>query len=108
MDSRGNALRLIGFKSNLGLNGRTILCPDGKTTFAALIEEADPLDPQMPIGDDLREYHCIHVIRESAPALNSQDEVRADTDRFKIVKRIDNEANPIIKFYAVKIVPEDT
>lgn len=97
----------MGFKANLALNGRQFLAPDGKALFQGLIEEMDPLDPNMPLGDDIRENHWIHVLRPPVDVV-SQQEIRAGTDRFKIIKRVDNPANPVVKFQAVKITTLDT
>lgn len=107
MDSYGNFLRTLGVKASLPVNGRQFISPDGKALFEGLLEEVDPLDPNMPLGDDLREYSYINVLRPPVEIV-SQQEIRAGTDRFKIVKRIDNPAGLMVKFFAVKIVPEDT
>ena len=89
----------VRLKSNLPTTGKQ---------FTAIIEPITPIDPSMELGSDWRELSVVHVKRADAPALEMNDRVQdEDGNKWKIVKREDNPADFVTKFWAVFVTEDD-
>lgn len=88
-------------------NGKTVK-KDENVIFQAVIASADPLDPNLDLGSDPREYMKIDVLRPT-PNLSAQDKclIVEDGQQIRIVKRMDNPVDPYVTFYAMKITAKD-
>jgi hypothetical protein len=66
----GEIARVEGYRAQLVFNGKqvTVITATGNSTFTALVEEGAIIDPNMPLGEDLREVTLIHALRSEAPA----------------------------------------
>lgn len=108
MDTLGNLARVEGFLANLEWNGKTVK-KNENIIFKALIAAADSLDPNLDLGADPREYMTMDVLKPT-PNLAAQDIVLMveDNQEIKVVKRLDNPADPFIRFYAVKVTDKDS
>lgn len=100
----GEDARVEGFSANLEWNGRACFGPNGDSA-QMLVADADSLDPNMPLGEDLREYVTLDCVG-GLPPWKIQDIITFDGNKkVRLVKRLDNPANPFNRFYAVKVVP---
>ena len=95
------------------------------TKFKGIYNPVPPLDPNMPLGSDIREFATLEVLNENYPTdLESQDEIKKvvpqvgdDTDPgaataptppiWSVVRRENDPGDPCVRLWLVKIVPED-
>lgn len=113
-ESVGNLIRIAGFKANVDVNGKTVEVVDAKinppATFRALVSSTTAIDPNSPLGTDLREADVVETLRDWLPAsllvstTPGQIAAKVDGVRFKMTKREDNIANPFVRFDVVKVV----
>lgn len=99
----GNDIRLMGYRSNLATNGSTVETPYG--SISALVAMDTMITCDGPTGEDAREMVSIDTQRGDISAqLKSQDKVTVDGQVLRIVRRDDNPANPITRFWAQKVL----
>lgn len=113
-DSTGNLLRVEGFKVNAQVNGKTVKVTDaaiaGQPEFTALVETAPVVDPDMPLGPDIREASVIWTLRDWLPATmraaTTPAVIAASIDglAFEMTKREDNVATPFVRFDVVRVL----
>lgn len=113
-DSVGNALRVEGFNANVAVNGKTVKVTDtaiaGQPEFLALVETAPVVDPDMPLGSDIREASVIWTLRDWLPttmrATTTPAIIAATIDgvAFEMTKREDNVATPFVRFDVVRVL----
>ncbi len=74
-----------------------------------LVEDADYIDQQFLLGEDVREFMRVHLLRGSnSGVISAQDILVLDDGQLvKVVKRVDNPANPFVRFYAIKTTASD-
>ncbi len=75
-----------------------------------LVEDADYIDQQFLLGEDIREYMRVHFLRSNnvPDEINAQDVwVLDDGQSVKVTKVVDNPANPFVRFYAIKTTAKD-
>lgn len=106
----GDRMRLAGYEANKRINGREIRLLTSDVTFVALVNEAASIDPDMPLGSDLREHLTIECRQDEVPTelmdalAKSQVEAECMGEKIMITKREDNPASPFARFEAVKVV----
>jgi len=106
--SLGLDARREGFLAQLDVDGRTVtpLSEETNTPFQALLETQSVLDPDLPLGSDLREVTIAHVLAEDDPESKSGDHWRDDQqNKWKVVKREDNPADFTVKYNLMRLVP---
>jgi hypothetical protein len=111
----GQIARLEGFATQLDVDGRAFQVfgrggnPLG--TFCGLFAVVPPVDPNMGLGNDLREYSIITFLSTPATAQITIDsrahDVSTNTD-WRIRKRVDNDADFTTEFWVTKKLAKDT
>jgi len=86
---------------------RSFIIESGKLagqTFVATMVSAQVIDPDMPLGNDIRERVDLYVLRPG-PALERGDRITEDDgDTWKIGEREDNSVDVETKYTLIKVV----
>src|SRR5712672_3417048 len=78
----------------------------GPLTFVGILEPITDVDVASELGSDLREISFLHAKRTTVTELLLKDDrVTDDTGAtWKIAKRTDNPADPIVKFWVIVVI----
>ncbi len=108
---------LAAFDDHLDSDGQEFEHQRTSEGFVAIIEVKPPIDPRLELGSDLREHAIISGRRDVIPDMRHGDVITQLTglwftedtppQPWKIIKREDNPADIAIKYWIVRIAPED-
>lgn len=121
----GLEILLEGFKARLDVYGEELQVLSSGAKLSGIIEPAPPIDPDFPIGPDIREKSILHVLTEDDPGIKQFDRLsptapaedptseepatgEPDGDEeptvWEVLKRENNPADFVTKFWIVKVV----
>ncbi len=98
--SVGDKILIASMRRLLTVSGVTVSA--GGLEYDALVSEEQAIDPDAPLGSDVREFTQISILREDNPGIAAQATVTIGDDALKVVRRIDNKADVFVKYWAVK------
>lgn len=73
-------------------------------SFVGTIVVGQTIDPDMPLGSDLREASFLDVLSGDVPTLESSDRIQEGATVWKLVKRVDNPVDVEVRFEVAKVV----
>lgn len=73
-------------------------------SFVGTIVIGQTIDPDMPLGSDLREASFLDVLNDECPALEIQNQIKEGNAIWKVVKRVDNPVDVEVRYEVVKVV----
>lgn len=111
--SLGNDLLEMGYKAQMPVYGELMAMIVSGDTFRGIIEPMPAIEADMPLGQDLRELSVLHLHRDEVP--DELDDASTPLglrftqgdNTWEIVKREDNPADFISKFWIVKVTTAD-
>ena len=114
--SLSDTLLQEGFTAQLSVSGESFIvisgAAAGRNPFSGVLETLPGIDPRLDLGSDIRELACLHVIRDSCPAVDSQDQIQEVSQStapiWKVVRREDNPSDVVVKLWIVKVLTTDT
>lgn len=108
-----------GYQARVNALGQPFLHVASGTVFLAIAVPLANIDPRMDLGADPREMCTLEGLRDQMPVMKLNDIVQQTNPPFntasfqsfpvwRLTRREDNGANFTIKYWAVKVVAQDT
>lgn len=103
-----NAIKQIlsGAAIVLHQNGGTTITRADGNSFVGLVEDVNPIDYGLPLGEDTREQAILHVLQQALPTSEIQpQEALTDEDggSWRVVKRLRPSIGIDHQFYIVRL-----
>lgn len=94
----------IGFDTMKDFHGEALVLVRGGRGFVGLIDPQPEVDPTLEISSDYREIGMLHVKQSDDPGLVANDTITQAPDKWRVVRRDNNPADFVVKYWLVKIV----